>query len=51
MLSLHPLGADLELARERLLAVGGMPALWDQDLSEAEIREELATYVTLLPGA
>lgn len=47
VLSLHPLGVELELARDRLLQVGGMPALWDEELTSDEIREELATYVTL----
>ena len=47
VLSLHPLADPLEAARDRLLAVGGMPALWARDLSPGEIREELGTYVTL----
>ncbi len=47
VLSLHPLGSELEIARERLLQVGGMPALWAGGLDEADVREELETYVTL----
>ncbi len=47
VLALHPQAADLQWARQRLLAVGGMPALWEGDWTDAELREELATYVTL----
>ena len=42
VLSLHPLGSALEIARERLLQVGGMPALWASGLDQADVREELA---------
>lgn len=47
VVSLHPQAESLTAAWERLLTVGGMPALWEQKLSDAEIHEELATYVTL----
>lgn len=47
VLSLHPLSAKLEATRDRLLAMGGMPALWERELTDADVREELGTYVTL----
>ena len=47
VISLHPRGAELSAAFERLLQVGGMPVLWSQAWSDADLREELSTYVTL----
>ena len=46
-MALHPLGGKLEYVRDRLLEIGGMPGLWEEELTPDEVREELETYVTL----
>lgn len=48
-LALHPLAPRSTATRDRLLQVGGMPALWPSvgEPGEDAVREELTTYTTL----